>query len=181
MMTLRSHILLPLYVFVLLLLPVLGLAAGLERFEGTFVGTAEFTDDGKVQQRDMSTTIDVDKNGFVLSWTSVTYKADGRTKEKTYEIEFVPSTRENIYQSAMKTNLFGKATPLDPLDGEPFVWARFEGDTFTVFSLFINEIGDYEVQEFHRTLVDEGLDLLFRRVHNGKLEREIMTLLKRTS
>jgi hypothetical protein len=79
----------------------------------------------------------------------------------------------------MKSNLFGKAVPLDPLAGEPFVWARFEGDTFTVYSLFINEVGDYEMQEFHRTLVDEGLELVFRRVQNGVPEREINTLLKR--
>ena len=163
----------------LLAFPVATLAAQIDRFEGEYVGEAEFTFEGKVQRRDMSTQIEAIKGGFILSWSSVSYKDDGRTKEKTYTIEFTPSVRDNIYKSAMKKNLFGKATPLDPLQGEPFVWARFEGDTLSVFSLFIDEIGEYEVQEFHRTLVDTGLDLVFKRVRNGVPLKEIRTLLKR--
>ncbi len=178
-MRLRIHTFLPLCALLLVLLPAFSMAKEIDRFEGTFAGSAEFQDNGKTLHRDMTTTIESTKNGFELSWTSITYKSDGRTKEKTYTIDFVPSAREHIFQSAMKTNLFGKATPLDPLQGEPFVWARFEGDTFTVFSLFINEVGDYEMQEFHRTLVDAGLDLVFRRVKNGVAQREIKTVLKR--
>ena len=100
-------------------------------------------------------------------------------KERTYQIEFVPSQRDSIYGSAMKTNIFGKQVPLDPLKGEPFVWARFEGDTFSVFSLFINEVGEYEMQEYHRTLADGGLNLLFRRVSNGVPQKEITAFLAR--
>jgi hypothetical protein len=162
-----------------LMLPGLVLAGEIERFEGEYAGSAEFVYQGEVQQRDMSTRIEATKNGFVITWTSVSYKSDGRIKEKTYTIEFTPSAREHIYKSAMKSNLFGKAIPLDPLQGEPFVWARVDGETFTVYSLFINEVGDYEIQEYHRTLVEEGLDLRFQRVHNGVPQKEIRTLLKR--
>ena len=162
-----------------LVLPALVIAAEIDRFEGEYAGSAEFLYQGEVQQRDMSTRIEATKKGFVVTWTSVTYKSDGRTKEKTYTIEFTPSARDHIYKSAMKSNLFGKATPLDPLQGEPFVWARVDGDTLTVYSLFINEVGEYEIQEYHRTLVEEGLDLRFQRVHNGVPEKEIRTLLKR--
>ncbi len=163
----------------LLLWPAVGHAANIDEFEGIFEGEAEFVFEGVTQRRDMSTTIKATKAGFVLSWTSVTYKGDGRTKTKTYTIEFSPSQRDNIYKSAMKTNVFGKETPLDPLQGEPFVWARLEGETLSLFSLFINDAGEYEVQEFHRTLVDGGLDLVFRLVHNGAAEKEIRTELKR--
>ncbi|MEW9922371.1 hypothetical protein AB2B41_22460 [Marimonas sp. MJW-29] len=168
-----------LFLALLLAIPGLAGAVDIDRFAGTFAGSAEFTFEGKVQKRDMSTTIEPTKKGFIITWTSITYKSDGRAKEKTYTIEFVPSARENIFKSAMKQNLFGKEVPLDPLQGEPFVWARFEGDTFTVYSLFINEVGEYEIQEFHRTLVDEGLDLRFQRVHNGVPAKEITTLLRR--
>lgn len=178
-MRLRLQIFLPLIAMMLALLPRFGGAADIQQFMGTFTGDAEITVDGSTLKRDMSVTIEPTKEGFALSWTSVTYRADGRIKEKTYLVDFVPSARENIYQSAMKKNLFGKSTPLDPLQGEPFVWARISGDTFSVFSLFIDEVGDYEIQEFHRTLADGGLDLLFRRVHNGVPQREIRTLLER--
>ncbi len=166
-------------VLVLTHFPGMGMAAEIDRFEGDYAGKAVFLVDGKQQNRDMSTTITATKKGFVVSWTSVTYKDDGRSKRKTYTIEFVPSERDNIFKSAMATNRFGKATPLDPLQGEPFVWARINGDTLSVYSLFINEVGEYELQEFHRKLVEAGLELLFLRVHNGVPEKEIRTLLVR--
>ncbi len=178
-MKLRQQLIFPLLALVFGLLPAVCFAIEIDRFFGTYTGEAEVTVNGETLKRDMSVTVEPSKDGFLLNWNSVTYRADGRIKEKTYAIEFVPSARDNIYESAMKKNLFGKSTPLDPLQGEPFVWARIEGDTFSVFSLFIDEMGDYEIQEFHRTLVDGGLDLVFRRMHNGVLEREIHTLLKR--
>ncbi len=174
-----KHKLLQLSLMVILLCPGVALAANIEKFEGTYKGEAEFFFEGETERRDMSTTIKATKTGFVLSWTSVSYKDDGRTKSKAYTIEFIPSARDNIYMSAMKNNLFGKPTPLDPLQGEPFVWARLEGETLSVFSLFINTVGEYEIQEFHRTLIDAGLDLVFLRVHNGTVEKEIRTVLIR--
>jgi hypothetical protein len=163
----------------LLMCPGAAIAANIEQFEGKYQGEAEFIFEGETERRNMSTTIEVTKTGFVLDWTTVRHKKNGSPQSKTYTVAFIASARENIFKSAMKNNVFGKAVPLDPLEGEPFVWARLEGDTLSVFSLFINPVGDYEMQEFHRTLVDEGLKLDFRRVHNGASEREIHTLLIR--
>ena len=95
------------------LIPVTGHAATIKDFVGAYEGEAEVIVDGAPLKRDMSVTIAPTKEGFTLSWTSATHREDGRIKEKTYSIGFVPSARDNIYQSAMKTNLFGKATPLD--------------------------------------------------------------------
>lgn len=169
-----------------LLLPVVLLWAGLAHaatindFLGTYSGSADIDVSGELERRDMSATIARTKTGFTISWTSIIARTDGRTTEKTYTIEFVPSDRDNIFGSAMQRNVFGKSVPLDPLKGEPFVWARLEADTLTVFSLFINESGDYEMQEYHRTLADGGLDLEFRRMRDGIAEKEIRTFLKRT-
>lgn len=168
-----------LFVTLFLALPTFAMSDDITPFIGSYRGEAEFTYEGNVQRRDMRTEIEETSKGFIVNWTSVSYRANGGTKEKSYTIEFSPSMRDNIYKSEMKKNLFGKATPLDPLQGEPFVWARIEGETLSVFSLFINEIGEYEVQEFHRTLVPAGLDLVFRRVHDGKLSKEIRTVLVR--
>ena len=167
------------FVVSLALLPVMAAAQDIARFVGTYAGNAEFADKGAVQKRDMSVVIAQTREGFVLTWASVSYKPDGRTKEKTYTIEFAPSVRPNIYQSSMKSNLFGKAVPLDPMAGEPFVWARIEGDMLSVFSLFIDETGEYEVQEFHRRLVTAGLELEFLRLRNGQVQRRITTTLLR--
>tara|TARA_R110002073_G_scaffold264625_1_gene427697 strand:+ start:136 stop:678 length:543 start_codon:yes stop_codon:yes gene_type:complete len=168
-----------LYILVFALLPAMGLAEDIGRFAGTYSGGAEFVFEGRTVHRDMSTTIVPTDRGFSIRWTSVTHKSGGPNKEKTYTIEFAQSDRHSIYGSAMKINVFGKAIPLNPLAGEPYVWARVVGDTFTVFSLFINEVGDYEIQEYHRTLAEGGLDLVFRRVGRGLPEKEIRAFLKR--
>jgi hypothetical protein len=148
-------------------------------FLGAYIGSAKFVEGGKTVHRDMSARIEETDDGFSISWTSATYKPDGRIKEKSYTIEFVPSVRDGIYASAMQTNVFGKQIPLNPLKGEPFVWSRIVDDTLTVFSLFINEAGNYEMQEYHRTLAEGGLDLEFRRFQNGDKVRAVETFLKR--
>lgn len=167
-------------ILVLGLLPTVGLAADIDPFVGSYVGGAEYVYQGATQQRDMSATVlATDDNGFSVSWTSVSYKEDGRKKEKTYTVDFARSGRPHIYGAATKTNVFGKKVPLNPLAGEPYVWARISGDTLTVFSLFINEAGGYEMQEYHRTLADGGLDLLFRSVSPQGPDKVIEAFLKR--
>ena len=79
----------------------------------------------------------------------------------------------------MKRNVFGHEVPLDPMKGEPFVWGRIEGKTLTVFSLFIDEKGGYELQQYDRTLADGGLDLSFSRFRNGVKSRSVETFLKK--
>lgn len=154
-------------------------ASEIERFAGSYSGSAEFLANGETQRRDLSVKIEENREGFTLSWTSVSYKSDGRTKESAYTIEFVPSPRSGIYGSAMKVNVFGKRKPLDPLNGEPFVWTRIIGDTFSTFSLFITDSGEYEMQEYHRTLVDGGLQLKFLRLRDGAIVREIDAFLEK--
>lgn len=168
-----------LFVLLFILTPTLGFAADIDRFVGTYSGSSEDVYEGEAQDRDLSVSVVPMDRGFRLSWTSVIYKTDGRTKEKTYTIEFTQSERPHIYGSAVRTNVFGKKVPLNPLAGEPYAWARFVGDTFTVFSLFINEAGEYEMQEYHRTLTAGGLDLMFRSVSPGGTDRVIEAFLKR--
>ena len=65
------------------------------------------------------------------------------------------------------------------MKGEPFVWGRIRGDTLTIFSLFVDENGDYEIQQFDRTLADGGLTLKFTDSRNGRPQRSVETFLKR--
>lgn len=142
-------------------------AADISDFFGAYTGSASVESNGTTTLRDMNVLIEKSKKGFKITWKSVTHKADGRLKEKEYIIGFVPSPRDNIYTSTMKTNVFGKPEPLDPLKGDPYVWSRLTGDTLTVFSLQIDEEGGYEVQAYNRTLAEGGLDLEYRRIRNG--------------
>ncbi|WP_371808155.1 hypothetical protein [Ruegeria sp. HKCCD7239] len=157
-----------------------GRAADIEDFVGDYVGSANVVDqDGSETPRDMSVSIQATKDGFNVSWKTTTYKADGRVKEQSFSIDFKESERSDVYSAAMRRNVFGHEVPLDPMQGEPFVWGRIEGDTMTVFSLFIDENGGYELQQFDRTLADGGLNLSFSRFRNGIKSRSVETFLKR--
>lgn len=156
--------------------------AGIEQFAGTYVGAAEVVDsDGGRQMRDLSVEITLEKKGFTVAWTSTTVKPDGREKTKSYEINFVPTDRADVFSAAMRRNVFGHEVPLDPMKGEPYVWARFTGDTLTVYSLHVDDDGGYELQQFDRTLIDEGLALEFRAMRDGMIRRTVSTVLQRTT
>ena len=149
-------------------------------FVGEYVGEAEVVSaDGSSARRNLSVTIAATKDGFSVAWTTVTVKPSGDSKEKSYEIMFLPSDREGIFAAAMKRNVFGHAVQLDPMKGEPYVWGRISGDTMTVYSLFVDDHGGYEMQQYDRTLTEGGLKLEFDRFRNGETLRSVSAFLKR--
>lgn len=149
-------------------------------FVGNYSGSADVvTADGSSHKRDMSVEISLTKDGFNVSWTSVSYKSDGRVKEKSYSIDFIPTDRPQVFAAAQKKDVFGHLVQLDPMKGEPFIWARIITDTMTVYSLFVNEDGGYEMQQYDRTLTEGGLQLEFSRVRNGQHQKSVSTLLTR--
>jgi len=155
-------------------------AADIAAFVGDYIGSANVVDaDGESTPRDMSVSIHETSKGFNVSWKTTTYKLDGRIKEQKFSVDFLPSDRADVFSAAMKRNVFGHEVPLDPMKGEPFVWGRIEGDTMTVFSLFIDERGGYELQQYDRTLAEGGLDLSFSRFANGVRSRLVQTFLKK--
>lgn len=154
--------------------------ADVSDFVGKYSGSADVVyADGTSSKRNMSVDISMTDDGFNVSWTSTTHKADGRIKEKSYSIDFIPSDRPNVFAAAQKKNVFGHFEQLDPMKGEPFVWARVVENTMTVYSLFVNDDGGYEMQQFDRTLTEAGLHLDFTRVRNGEQARSVSTLLTR--
>ncbi|MEM7194158.1 MAG: hypothetical protein AAF402_04355 [Pseudomonadota bacterium] len=154
--------------------------AQIESFIGHYEGSAEVEVAGQSQKRDLSVDIlDGDDGGYTVKWKSTIYKSSGKVKEKEYKINFVSTKRKGIYSSAMGTNVFGNPVALDPMKGDPYVWARIQGNVMTVYSLLIDEQGGYEMQEYHRTLVEGGLELDYRRVRNGEPLRSVKTFLKR--
>lgn len=155
-----------------------GAQADVSRFVGNYTGEAEVVSkDGSTQARDMSVEISETKDGFRVTWTSTTYRADGSVKAKTYTVDFEPSAREGIYAAAQERNVFGHNVQLDPMKGEPYVWGRIVDDTLSVFSLFVSDDGGYEIQQFDRTLADGGLMLEYQAVVNGVVLRTVSTLL----
>ncbi len=156
-------------------------AAALEDFIGTYSGWAEVENaSGEMSLRDLSVVFSAQqRDNFTLTWKTVSYRSDGRVKDISYTIDFVPSDRDGVYAAAMGTNVFGHSVQLDPMKGDPYVWAQLQGKTLTVYSMFIGEQGGYEMQEYRRTLVEGGLELEFRRFRNGKKMKTVEAFLAR--
>ena len=154
--------------------------ADISRFLGEYEGMAQIVaDNGDTSIRNMSVTITEIEGGFSVAWTSERQKANGALKTKSYEIDFRPSDRDGIFAAAQKKNIFGHAVQLDPMKGEPYVWAQLSGETLSVYSMFVTDEGGYEIQQYDRTLADGGLDLNFRRTRDGQELRTVSTFLKR--
>ncbi|MCP4318497.1 MAG: hypothetical protein GY789_21380 [Hyphomicrobiales bacterium] len=151
----------------------------IEDFFGRYIGKTTVQAKGELVPRDLGVEIRPQDNGFTVEWETVITRTDGSTKGTSYKILFQPTNRAPIYSSAMRVNVFGKLTPLDPLSGDPFVWGRITGDTLTVFALLITDEGSYEMQVYNRTLTDSGMDLVFSRVRDGEKLKEIRGILTR--
>lgn len=151
------------------------------RFVGEYVGKAVSDADDELSKRDLRIVIKPLKNkkGFSVHWVSVSHKPDGRIKRKTYTIDFLRSYRSSVYRSAMRKDLFGHDVPLDPLKGDPYAWATIRGDTLCVFELHILDSGGYEIQTYRRTLIRGGMRLVYSRLRNGVMLRDVKGTLER--
>lgn len=160
--------------------PVFAADKPISAFLGRYIGKTLTQSDKDVTIRDLDVKIEKAKNGgFTVDWSTTTYRADKTKKKSNFKVTFQDTRREGVFGSAMRRNKFGRAIPLDPLKGEPYVWSRIEGDTLTVNMMIITGAGSYEIQTYDRTLTDEGLDLRFFRVRDGKSLKEIKAKLTR--
>ncbi|MFQ6024590.1 MAG: hypothetical protein ACE5NW_17890 [Acidiferrobacterales bacterium] len=153
----------------------------IEAFFGDYVGQTTSVVGREVTKRDLNVSIKANDTAFTIDWTAIMRKSSGKIKRKHYSIDFRPTRRENIFSSAMKTNMFGHSQALDPLKGDPYVWARINGATLTVYALLITDAGGYEMQVYDRTLTDNGLHLRFSRVRDGETLRLIEGTLTKSS
>jgi hypothetical protein len=154
-------------------------AEPLQSFYGAYEGESISVSDAQLSKRDLAIEIVPHGKGFNLTWTTITYAKDDALVRKTYSIDFVPTQREGIYASAMRTDMFGHRVPLNPLEGDLFVWATLRGKTLSVYALMITLEGGYEMQTYHRTLTDQGLHLEFSRLRDGVPLRSITGTLAR--
>jgi hypothetical protein len=150
-------------------------------FFGSYVGRSINTIEDGLSERDLAVVIKPYKeNGFTVEWTTLIRKKNAEWSKKSYTINFGPTKRPGIYGSEMRSNMFGGAVPLDPLEGEPFFWARIDGDSLSVYALIIREDGGYEIQIYDRTWTPKGLDLKFSRFRNGEPLKLVTGTLERT-
>jgi hypothetical protein len=153
--------------------------AGFERFYGEWVGTAISDPDGEIAPRDIRIKIVPQGKGFGVSWVLVIHKATGKDKRSEVSVSFQPTKRPNIYGSGMRVDPFGNQIPLDPLQGDPYVWARVDESMLLIYALVITD-GGYEMHAYRRSLTSAGrMNLNYLRVLNGEVLRAVTGTLER--
>jgi len=130
-----------------------------------------------VTARDFDITISPARgNGFRIDWTSV-IRHGGTPKQP------------EIRRKASSKTLTGTATPGvfrgtatgNPLDGGEMCWARIRGNTLTIFLMTVSKGGNYELQQYDRTLSGTGMKLVFRSMRDGETVRTVTGRLVKTA
>ena len=152
----------------------------ISQFFGSFVGQTSDVKPRETKTRKLAVDIKAyGEDGFKVDWRTVMSKIDGRVKIRSSSIAFKPTRRIGIYASAMKTDVFGNEVPLDPVSGDPFVWATLKDNILHIHRLFIPDSGGYEFQSYKRSLNSEGLTIQFTRYRDGNRQTFEPALMKR--
>jgi hypothetical protein len=148
-------------------------------FVGEYVGQVVIGTASGLSKRDLLVVVRRESDGFSLEWTTETQRPDGRIKSDRYFVAFRPSPgKPGFYVPTDKIDRLGARVPLNPLDGDPQLIAKIDGQTMTVYAQLIADDGAHEVQTYERTLVPGGMKLKFNRVRNGEPQVAIEADLK---
>jgi hypothetical protein len=137
-------------------------------FLGDFTGQVVFAGPAGFAKRDLEVSIRRERGGFSLKWTTISQKSSGKLKRAEHFVAFAPAKRPGFYAATDRITRLGARVPIDPLAGDPQVWAKISGTTMTVYAVLITDDGKHEVQTYERTLVPGGMELKFNRVRDGK-------------
>ncbi len=129
-----------------------------------------------VTARDFDVTISgTSGGGFRVDWTSVIRRGGTperpKIRRKVSSKTLTPTSQPGVFRGTMSG---------DPLSGKELCWAHIQGNTLTVFLMTIDPKGDYELQQYDRTLVDTGMKLRFSSTRNGENVRTVTGRLVRT-
>ena len=105
-------------------------------FLGSYVGQTVFASDSGLTKRDLDVVVTRELDGFALGWTTITRKPSGKVTRKKYIVAFKPTDRPGLYLPVDKV----QGIKLDPLKGDPRVWARIKGNTMSVYAVLITDV-----------------------------------------
>lgn len=149
--------------------------APLQAFFGKYKGsgvTLHPTAPRGLTDRDLDVEIGPAENGFFVAWTTIFRWAffDEELRRKSARVVFVPSGRPGIFLAQGATERIA--------DG--LSWASVTGNVLSVRTLAIQDNGTYVVQNYHRSLTEDGLSLQFLSDGDGQNIRMVHARLKKS-
>ena len=162
--------------------PAFGQEALPASFDGDWQGKELTVDEGnadlKATAEDLNVQIVPDDSGFWMHWTALSRDGTGGAlARQPVEARFEPSDRPGVFvfdseQSSLLLSLFGDPATNNPLEGEPLLWARLEGDTLSVYGLAINPDGSFDLYQHVRTVTGDTMTAR----HTHRTEGDVVVL-----
>lgn len=146
--------------------PALAQDALPEGFYGSWHGVAVTTDGASgldLNAEDLNVQIERDGDGFRMRWTALSHdRPHEQLVRQPVEARFAPTDRPGVFGfepqgSSILMGLFGDPSSSNPLEGEPLLWARVEGDRLVVYGLKISSNGGFDLDHHVRTLTDDRI------------------------
>ena len=153
----------------------------LQDFFGNYVGrNAQIVGEG-ISDRDLNLVVRRYKNdGFTLIWTSVLHKKGGKVKRIRHLVNFQPvRDRPGIFLAELSKSRSGDRLSLDPITGDPYIWAGVQDKTLIVHTFYITDQAGYEIHVYKRTLTKDGMNLRWERTRDGENLKLITAKLKK--
>jgi hypothetical protein len=148
----------------------------LKKFFGDYqgAGVASRKTRGRVSldRRDLNISIKpFGEGGFTMTWTTVIAPAYAQERrERTQTINFIPTTRTEVWRSDPVTTL---------MSGKAVIWARIGGGALYVYVATVTEAGGIATSVYKRTLTKHGMRLDFSRTQDGRVVRTVQATLRR--
>jgi hypothetical protein len=154
--------------------------ADFKRFFGTFVGRAleSGPDNSPRQERDIDLVVRPEgKEGIALNWTNVTLVNGKRdvpgVKRRADEVRLVPAPNRQFFLARAAYDPFAEKRSPNVLAGDPLRWATVGQDDIKVYSLVVLDDGRYELQAYTRATTEEGMELEWQRIVDGRRLRHM--------
>ena len=121
-----------------------------------------------VTVRDLDVTVVETAAGFRLEWTTVLRQRgdpeNPSVQRKSSGLDFVASGRPGVWSAVGNT---------DPLASGEYAWTHIKGQTLSVNILTIAKDGTYAMQVYDRTVSPQGMQLVFKRIVDGRIVRTV--------
>jgi len=141
-------------------------------YQGSGVASRKTRGRVSLDRRDLNISIKpFGDGGFTMTWTTVIAPAYAQERrERTQTINFIPTTRTEVWRSDPVTTL---------LSGQAVIWARIGGGDLYVYVATMTEAGGIATSVYKRMLTKRGMRLEFARTQDGRVVRTVQATLRR--
>ncbi|MGH1477171.1 MAG: hypothetical protein ACRBM6_00335 [Geminicoccales bacterium] len=107
-------------------------------------------------------------DGFELSWNDLSPNGEEALSGQPLIAYFAKTDRDGVFEAqpedgSFLDQMFASPETGNPLDGENLLWARIDSETLSVYSLKIDENGQFDLDHYSWVRTDGGLALHYRQ------------------